>query len=313
MSEGAPRVRYTVGLQEAVVDLLLRRRVETGDAQTYEEYRRAADRIYVQHVQPEARVQAFRLLYARLFETLECGQPVNETVSGLHGRVDEVLVSRAWSRAEEGAELSRDRRTVGVRLRPARFGDPADLTRFLRHECGHITDMLDETFGYGDGLPETAGSVRLAGEHFGFLWDCSIDGRTARTGREPLRTRAEYEEACSRVFAGITVEAARVAVGRLWEGERPTYTMLLRAASDRAVLAAFVGMAVGGDSEDPVPLPGGRCPLCGFPTHDWAPAIDEPVAAKIVADFPRWHRGHGACGRCVEGYALQLIGSLTGS
>lgn len=313
MSEAALRLRYTAGLQEAVVDLLLRRRAGDGDAQIYEGYRRTADRIYVQHIQPEARLQAFRLLYARLFETLGCGQPVLEAVGALSGRVDEIVVSRGWSRAEEGADLSRDRRTVGIRLRPVRFENPAELARFLRHECGHIVDTLDETFGYGEGLPETMGALRPLGEHFRFLWDCSIDGRAVRAGKVPLYTRAEYEEACGRMFAWMPAEAARVIVGRLWEGERPTYQMLLHLASDRSALAAFAGMAAGGDPGDPAPMPGGRCPLCGFPTYAWAPAIDEAVAARIAADFPHWHHGHGACARCVEGYAVQLIGTATGS
>ena len=308
VSDGPPRIRYTVGLQEAVVDLLLRRRAESGDAQVNEEYRRAADRIYVQYAQHEARLQAFRLLYARLFETLQCGEPVRAVVIELSGLVDEAIVSRGWSQAQEGAELGLDRRTVGIRLRPVRFGDPGGLTRFLRHECGHIGDMLDATFGYGNGLPEAAGPLRLVGEHFGFLWNCSVDGRIARVGREPLRTRAEYEEAGTRVFAGRPGEVVR-AVGRLWEGERPTYPMLLQLATDRTAFASFAGVVPIGDLDDLGPLPGGRCPLCGFPTHEWALVIDEPVVERIALDFPQWRRGQSACTRCVEGYALQLIGT----
>lgn len=306
MSDTAPRIRYTVGLQEAVVDLLLRQRTVSAGAQIYGEYRRRADRIYVLHAQPEDRVQAFRLLYARLFETLACGEPMSDAVGELSGLVDEVIVSRAWSQGEEGAELSRDHRTVGVRLRPARFAEPADLRRFLRHEFGRIGDILDETFGYGDGVPEAAGAFRTVGEHFGFLWGCSVDGRTARAGRESWRTRAEYEEACALVFSGISADAARTVVVRLWEGERPTYRTLLQLAADRAAFAAFAGMGARSEPGNPVPLRGGRCPLCGFPTHEWAPAIDEPVAERITADFPHWERGHGACARCIEGYTVRV-------
>ncbi|MDQ7843964.1 MAG: hypothetical protein QN141_02790 [Armatimonadota bacterium] len=311
MSHAAPRIRYTAGLQEAVVELLLRRRAEAGDAALYEPYRRAADRIYVQHVRPEDRRQAFRLLSARFFEILGGGRPVTDAAGALPPQVDEIIVSRAWSRTEEGADLGRDRRTVGVRLRPARFEAPADLTRFLRHEFGHIVDVLDETFGYGEGLPDPAGAGRPVGEQFRFLWDCSVDGRAVRAGNSPWRTRAEYEEAGVQIFAWMPAPAARAIVTRLWDGDRPTYPMLLRLASDRAALAAFAGVAV--EEGDPPPPAGGRCPLCRFPTYEWATTIEEAVAARIRTDFPDWHPRLKACARCVEGYAVSLQGVLSGS
>lgn len=301
-----PPIRYTVGLQEAVVERLLRGQLEAGDRSAYERYRRAADWIYIQHVDPEARREAFRILYARFFEELDCGRPVAEAVRAFAGAIDDVLISCAWTRAEEGAELSQDRRTLGLRILPARFAALPDLERFLRHECGHVADMLDKSFGYGAGLPEgPAGATRPLGERFGLLWDCSIDGRTARTGGVPLRTREDYEAAFGRVFPGFASAPAGVVVSRSWEGERPTYADLVRVAADPLALAVWAEVPASPEADAPGPVPGAPCPLCGFPTHAWADAIDPGVARLIRTDFPAWHITQGACQRCIQGYALR--------
>ena len=47
------------------------------------------------------------------------------------------------------------------------------------------------------------------------------------------------------------------------------------------------------------PWPGMPCPLCGFPTHDWAK--DAP-RDSIRLDFPDWESGDGVCGQCADMY-----------
>lgn len=306
MTEPALRIRYAPDLLEAVVEHLFRRR-EAEDRPAYERYRRAADRIYALHEQPDARRAAFHALHTRLFEESGCGEPVAVAAAGFAGRIEEVLVTRAWSRSEEGAELSDDGRMLGLRLLPAWFGSLPDLRRFLRHECGHVADMLDETFGYGSRLAGVSGGMpRLHGDRFGFLWDCSVDGRTERAGGTPLRTREGLEEEGVRLFPTFPREVVAAVVRRLWEGERPPYALLVRLAVDPAVVAAWAGASLTLEGRVTGPLPGAPCPLCGFPTHAWAPAIDDTVAGLIEADFPTWRRNEGACARCVEGYALRI-------
>jgi hypothetical protein len=307
MTDPTPRIRYTGNLQEAVVDRLLRQRLEAGDRSTYERYRQAADRIYILHERPETRLEAFRVLHARLFEEMGSGALVADAVERFTGRIGEVFVSRAWTRAEEGAELSADRRTLGLRVLPNRFASPSDLGCLLDHECERVADILDETFGYGTGLPDgPAGATRALGERFGFLWDCSLDGRTARAGGTPLRTREERQEECARLFFRLSPDAAEAVVRRLWEGERPAYAALVQMAANPAALAAWAGIAPDADGASSDPLPGTPCPLCDFPTHAWAPTIDATLASLIGAEFPSWQRSRGACARCVEGYQVRI-------
>ncbi len=159
---------------------------------------------------------------------------VREAVSGLADRFIEVLVSPAWAASEEGAEVSEDRSTLGLRVLPVRFADPLELKRFLCHELGHVIDILDATFGYGAGVREGLAVTQALRRRFSLFWDCSIDGRIARTGRAPLHTRKEYEAECVRLFPGLPGDVPESAVGRLWEGERPPYCSLVHMAADLA-------------------------------------------------------------------------------
>lgn len=301
-----PRVRCSAGLQEAVVEHLLRQQ-HAGDEAGYERYRKAADRIYIQYADAESRLLAFRRLYARFFEELGCMRIIAAMLAPLTGRIPEVLMARAWSPSEEGAELGRDGRTLGLRILPTRFSSPSELERVLRHELGHVADMLDPTFEYGAGLVEgTAPARRTLGDRFGLLWDCTVDGRTARSGAVPWRTRAEYEEACVRMFHRLPAESVKAVVGRLWEGERLDYPALVRFAADETALSAWAGVAAD-EPQAASPVPGGPCPLCGFPTHAWAASFDPQVVRLIQADFPTWQPHQDACERCVEGYAVRLM------
>ncbi|MBI3974856.1 MAG: hypothetical protein HY334_00515, partial [Armatimonadetes bacterium] len=301
----ALRIRYDPDLLESAVEHVLRQRREAGDRAADESYRRAADRIYALYDQPEARRAAFGALHARLFEEMGCGKSVAEAAGGVAGRMAEVLVTRAWTRPEEGIELGSDGRTLGVRILPARFASPAELPRFLRHEFGHVADMVDEAFGYGSGVGEVVGRMsRLRGDRFGLLWDCTIDGRAARAGEFPLHAPQELEAECARLYPALPPGAPSAVVRRLWEGERPTYATLVRWATDPAALAAWVGSAAEPEGGAVAPL-GTPCPLCGFSTYAWGPAIDPEVEQLIQTDFPAWRRRDGACARCVEAYTVQ--------
>lgn len=298
------RIRYDADLLEAAVEAVLR---HGGDRTAGERYRRAADRIYTRYPDPESRRQAFDALHARLFEEMGCAPPVRAAASGLEGQVSEVLVGRAWTQEEEGADLDVRLRAVRLRLLPARFLSLPDLEVFLHHEFVHILDMLDDGFGYGPGAEGLPGTISwLLGERFGCLWDCSVDGRIARAGGRPLHPPGELEERCARLFPALPPGGAVAVVRRLWEGERPSYPTLLRWAVEPAALAAWAGC--GPLQSAAGPPPGAPCPLCGFPTHEWAGEVEEGVLELIRADFPTWQPREGACARCVEVYVLRLTG-----
>lgn len=44
------------------------------------------------------------------------------------------------------------------------------------------------------------------------------------------------------------------------------------------------------------------CPLCSFPTTEWAKSISLELAAQIEKDFPLWENGQGCCHQCQDIY-----------
>jgi len=294
-------------LQEAVVLQEVTRRDREGDASMRERYRREADAVYRRFDEPRLRRAAFISLHARLFDELGCGRPIDEALTRLELPFETVAVARAWHVGEEGADVSPDRTTLGLRVTVERFGS-SDLSRWLDHELGHVADMLDPSFGYGQTAAPPAAARRLQGDRFGLLWDCVVDGRTARAGRAPLATRDERCDAFRRLFPECPEAVAPLVVGRLWDGERPSYGALLEYAGNWRALAAWAGVpaeAAAGPG-DGAPPPGAPCPLCGFPTFRWAAAIPGEAAARIADDFPGWTAALGACERCVEGYIVTV-------
>ncbi|MDR7480900.1 MAG: hypothetical protein QN203_00125 [Armatimonadota bacterium] len=307
-----PVVRYQAELVEAVVQRELARRWQAGERHWHERYRKAADRLYVLHPEPAARAAAFHRLHAGLFDELGCGRPVVQALERARVPATVVLVARARTPDEEEADLTDEGATLGLRIMAERFGTP-DLERLLDHELGHVADIVDPVFEYGRAAIGGPVAQGLVGARFGLLWDCVVDGRTARAGRTPLRTRQEYDTALPRLFPQVPSAAAAVVVGRLWDGMRPTFDELVRFAVDPHALARWSGVHLDQD-EGPGGWsgPGAPCPLCRFPTHAWASPVPEGIVALIATDFPGWSPAEGACERCVERYAVaaELGGAL---
>jgi len=311
-----PVIRYQPELVEAVVQRELARRLQAGESHWYERYRKAADRLYMLHPEPEIRAAAFRSLDAKFFDELGCGRPVVQALERAQIPCNTVLVVRARTHDEEGADLTDDRTTLVLRIVVDRFGTP-DLERLLDHELGHVADIVDPAFGYGRASVDNTAARRLLGARFGLLWDCVVDGRTAREGREPLRAREAYVERFSELFPEFPPAAAEAVVSRLWDGMRPTFDELVRFATDSHALACWSGIPLeqGPEPGAREPVPGAPCPLCGFPTYTWVSPVPENIAALIATDFPGWSPEEGACERCVECYAVtaELGGAPCGS
>lgn len=152
--------------------------------------------------------------------------------------------------------------------------------------------MLDPEFGYAIAhAPTLAQSNRLA-ECYHTLWCASVDARMVRRARAPYHSRDEHYRAFDMCFAARS-DAARAALfEKFWSAERTSHAEILKIA--REIEATSRSLRI----------PGARCPLCRFPTHQWAAEIAPRVAALIRADFAEWRDEDGACERCLESYAL---------
>jgi hypothetical protein len=207
---------------------------------------------------------------------------------------------QARGRNEEGAELyvSADIRNAMVALRMNRLERDEPLLRFLRHEFMHLHDMVDPAFGYSPQVHLPTHNQTQQGitrERYRLLWDITIDGRLARAGRETVNRREQYQALFDRAFPFWPEDKRRQGFESHWHDLAPRHENLLALAADPRDL-----------SHAREPMPGGSCPICHFPTFEWADvAVLAPEAlATLRAQFPQWSPSHGACRRCVEIYEL---------
>src|SRR5207245_11131098 len=111
------------------------------------------------------------------------------------------------------------------------------------------------------------------------LWNITVDGRLANSGRVPWQTREHHHELFARAYSFWPVEKREDVFESLWHDHSPRHGELLAMASD----PRDVGSAHH-------PLPGPSCPLCGFSTFRWADVsrLDPQLRQSIAGAFPGW-------------------------
>jgi hypothetical protein len=254
-------------------------------------------------------------LFARLaadeVEELGLLEPVRTALAehpAVAEAVEVVLLARATSRGGETVTADRAGRRAGLRALAERFDDPAGLLAWARHALGHLDDSLDPAFGFDPDWERTADGATA--ERLHVLWDASIDGRAARAGRPVF---GSSREGCRARLAALLPPGlepvAAALVDRCWSSERPAFADLRRWA-ERPPTA--LGGHPAGDRDDlpearGVPagslLPGGRCPLCRFPSS--VLHVPDPATATTIADaHPGWRPELGVCERCHDRYRL---------
>ena len=143
----------------------------------------------------EARECAFAALNHEWFTRLRLAVPVLNALKerpNVSARTTRCILAPAFRARDECAELyghasnpSVGQPTLTIRLRPESFAGPDYVTKLLRHELMHVSDMLDPAFRYdpspaqflnNDGVPTV---IR---DRYRVLWDTYIDGRLHRDG-----------------------------------------------------------------------------------------------------------------------------------
>jgi hypothetical protein len=152
--------------------------------------------------------------------------------------------------------------------------------------------MLDPAFGYRLEHEDTFTESNELAERYHVLWCAYVDARLVRRGLEPLGTAEMYRLDLARALPTLSAASCAELLMQVWNAAGMTH-------ADLCALARHVEMPSTGS-----PRPGARCPLCRFPTFDWAKRITPELGRAIRADFPNWALAHGACARCVERYEM---------
>ncbi len=238
----------------------------------------------------------FATTYGELFEERHLGKPLEDILAELPVLEDlsEVLVFNTVNFREENAELNRDQTKMGLKLRVARLREPAALEPFMRHELMHVSDMLRPEFGYRY-EPSDRVQEHLA-RRYEVMWDAYIDGRLDRRGHGDAVTREQRQRQFERLFSFLPRRQRAAAFQAIWDADDLTHARIMELAEEPAKVALLGANA---KEVSLTPVSGTFCPLCRFPTFEWAnpaPAVQQ----NIRQDFPDWTHEEGICGRCHE-------------
>lgn len=299
-------VQFEPVLLDAALSALMQEREAAGDLRLTHEYHALTDAAYRLDLAP--REEAFQQIHRRLFRRWNLGAPITAAFTEfpeLREHIQALWVVRAPRARDEGADLEFPARTAAIlRLLPHRLLDPPGLTRLLRHELTHLSDMLDPTFAYEhtEGIPGIPlAEEPLIRDRYRLLWDIAIDSRLIRAGRETVADEAQRRTEFEAQYRGVPAPRLEKAFRRTWNMPRPSHPQLLGMATEpgRALFEAWEGTIRS--------LPGSRCPLCHFPSRSLQQGVEEipvPLVELIQQDFPGWQPELGACERCVEGYTV---------
>ena len=298
------RIAYDPKLLEEVVFGEAR-----GNSSLMDEYRRAVEPLYEQSGEREA---GYARVHLDLFEKWGFGDRLGDALREfpvLEEKLEKISIFRTASKKDERADLTGNVKAVGLRIMPSRFFDPQGMSRFLRHELTHISDMLDDDFGYrNERVGRSPGEEYSIISRYGVLWDMYIDGRLSSLGKETERGKMERLQEFSLAFPILSHAQKLSGSERIWGGVGLTHDDLLSMAREPAKV-------LGADVEVPqdlkgVMIPGSPCPLCRFPAHDWGDLSDrgddDRLMELIREDFPQWEHNDGICERCLELYDLKV-------
>jgi hypothetical protein len=313
------RIALHPGLVEEAVFLACRAAGARGDPAPGAWLRRALERGYALPEGTERDLR-FERVHAVAFRRMGLARPLRDLFAAhpALARADgPVRVGPAPARAREGVDLHERTGEDGRRLRsvvasvlPGTLAAPGGAAARLHRDAAKTADLLDPAFGWTPEAPEPTPARREAvRRRYGAAWDARTDGRLERRGLPVPVPRERAEREFAEAFApALGEEGAATAFRALRDGAAGTHADLLRAARDPPTLLPAGGPA----APPPGFLPGGPCPFCRFPTHDWVPdpaAIHERLLAILRESLPGWEPGLGVCGQCLAIHASVNRGS----
>lgn len=297
------QLRYDEDFIEAAVFLCASGRRKGVPSLQIARFHREREQLYGILV-PDARNIAFFKLHLEWFREWGMEQPLTDLIKAfplVREQLGVLAVRKTTGKNDEGVELyvnEASQRTGVLALRLERLMDEAMLRDYLRHEFTHLHDMLNPSFGYSPvlALPNlNAAQKRIARERYSLLWDITIDGRLSAAGHKPMVSLEQHTTAFAHSYSFWPEQKQAEAFQLLWQTRTPRHADFLALIADPRGLR---------DAHQPAP--GASCPLCDFPTFDWADCASLPIniATQIVQGFPSWSPEQGLCNRCLEAYQV---------
>jgi hypothetical protein len=302
------QLRYDEDFIEAAVFLCASGRRKGVPALQIGRFHREREKLYG-ILDPDERNAAFFRLQLDWFREWGLEQPLTDLLNEfplVRQQLGVLAIRKTVRKNEEGTELyvnEAGQRTGLVALRQERLTDDAALRAYLRHEFTHLHDMLNPEFGYSPELDLPGfnpAQKRLARERYRLLWDTTIDGRLMAAGHPPAQTYEQHAAAFAQGYSFWAGQKQAETLNSLWQCRSPRHADLL------ALIANPRGLR-----EAHRPAPGASCPLCDFPTFNWADVtvLAPEILARIAGEFPAWAPEQGLCDRCRETYEAAVHAS----
>jgi len=208
------------------------------DAERECELHAVVDRLYA-IPDAELKDRAFREAYAGRFTQWRLGGAragAIEEWKASAGRVARCVVVPASRRSNQYVDLlvkptteSETQRTLLLQVRPQSLFEPAALCTWLHRELQHVSDMLDEDFGYDPSdLDGAVWERNVQRDRYTVLWRIYVAGRLKREGRGDVRELASLRAAFRQAFTHHGVAPSGEAFDRLLDRERLTHAQLLQ-------------------------------------------------------------------------------------
>jgi len=308
-------ILYDQQLVDDIVYKGLAEKERVGDLELYNEYHEKRDAIY--DIEQEKRSKKFKEHDKEFFNRLGYDGYVAEMFDefpDIKETVEEVHVRRATTRQNEGSNVVDEGRKIIIRLYPELFIDGKEIRKVMRHELKHVSDMMDEGFGYRvETFNCSPMEERIIRDRYRLFWDIYVDGRLVNKGLETTATREERKREFDSFFSKIPEETRELIFKKIWDAEETfTHDRMMELSKDvNKVLVLAAGSSSGEglveETKKLGPLPGTTCPLCGFPSFDWVEEVaeDEEVVKFLKKDFPDWEPHDGVCSRCAEYYKIK--------
>ena len=310
-------IAYDSQLVDDIVYKGLAEKEKNGDLTLYNEYHEQRDAIY--GLEEEIRPKKFKELDNDFFNRLGYDVFLKEILDefpNLKGKVEEAHVRRATTKQNEGSNIVDRGRKILIRLYPELFIEGVTVLKVIRHELMHVSDMMDENFGYKvEEFNCSPMEERIIMDRYRLFWDIWVDGRLVKDGRETIADKDERRREFESFYVKIPKETRDMIFDKIWYGEVAIrHDKMIEMAKD---IDNLLALSKGTGSKDLNEIkeeiqksghsPGATCALCGFPSYDWVEEIanDEEIVSIIKQDFSNWSIKDGICSRCAEYYKIK--------
>lgn len=200
------------------------------------------------------RNRAFANAHVAWFKRLKLDRLVGELIEErplIVDLVERCVIREAARRKDEYAELfvragsgprSRKDRTLVIQLCPESFSAPQRIVTHMQRELLHVSDMLDERFGYVpesfSGSPATQNLIR---DRYRTIWATFVEGRLVREGRVSQSNVKRLERSFERLYGLSGDDASKRAFSAVFRADQLTHDRMMLWAREPERLLRSVG------------------------------------------------------------------------